>query len=524
VPLLSNQQPDRIEAWVFRNSGWLAIAIIVAAFAGRFYYSAACYLHGDKAIHFNYSRPSSWRGAYEASRLLAHPPLFILLLHGIIFFGRSELILRMPSLFAGTAAIWLTFAWIRRSAGDIPGLAGLFFMAVSPAAISASTEVRQYGILLFFVCGSLYATERAFNERSMRWTILQGLFLLGALLTHYTEPVVLISLDFYVLLLFVTGGVPKRILLAIGASQLTLAAALAWLYFGHISRSWALTPASTSYLLSLQYASENRETLLGFLKRAVFGTFSYLLSRKLAWASMLVFLAGFAALLNGRTKARRLMALSIVSPFVAGLVAALCQVLPFAGSRHQAYLLPFVAMGLSAALTWIPRSLVVPSLTLGLFLAPLWLALTAPDNNPRLTPISDMTAAINYINRTIPRGETLFVDFATRQVLLYYLARDSNFDPVHPDPTEEARVAGYSLMPVWKFDPNNVLAQMDESGKVLRTPIGDPLWIVCAAFREPPLASRLPADGRDAKEFGSISVIETPHEMGRWQPASHILK
>jgi uncharacterized membrane protein len=77
----------------------------------------------------------------------------------------------------------------------VPGAAGLLFMAISASAISASTEVRQYGLLLCVVCGALYATQRAVSESSTRYAIVQGLFLAGAVLTHYTAPVVIIALD-----------------------------------------------------------------------------------------------------------------------------------------------------------------------------------------------------------------------------------------------------------------------------------------------------------------------------------------
>ncbi len=81
-------------------------------------------------------------------------------------------------------------------------------MAIAPVAITASTEVRQYGLLLCFVCGSLYATERMFTERSTVWAIVQGLFLLGALLTHYTAIVVLGSLGLYVVVRLLQGDMP----------------------------------------------------------------------------------------------------------------------------------------------------------------------------------------------------------------------------------------------------------------------------------------------------------------------------
>jgi len=515
VPTLSNAEPGKLEGWVVKRSSWLALGIIAAAFALRLAYSASCYLNADEAQHFVAARPGSWLGAYEASHRLAHPPLLILVLHGILFFGRTELILRSPSLVGGTAALWLAFAWIRRSLGEIPALAGLLFLALSPAAISASTEVRQYGLLLCFVCGSLYATERAVIGRSTKWAIAQGLFLLGALLTHYTAPVVLSSLGVYLFVRCLLDGVPRRILFTVGASHLVLATALGWLYFDHVRRSPVFT--GLNYLSQFYYV-QGSETPLGFLRRALFGTFSYMVSGRLAFLSMLVFVAGFVALLSGRTKARRLMAVLVMSPFAVGFTAAFCHALPFAGSRHQTYLLPFVAAGFSAAVAWMRRSLAAPLLLLGVALAPLWVARTAPDNNPRILPIGDMTAAAHYLVRTIPHGAPLFVDGQTHPVLRYYLGRnDPSLGSLRYDPSGE-RIGGYLVVPprryVWAFSPKEVLAQVNDSAQALGVPPRDPLWIVSAAWTDPPLASRLPAGGRrDGKEFGRISVIKIPQEI-----------
>jgi len=92
------------------------------------------------------------------------------------------------------------------------------------------------------------------------------------------------------------------------------------------------------------------ETLLRFFWRALFGTFHYAVGLgTLALLFMLIFVAGLAALLTGRTKAPKLTALLVISPFVVGFIAALFRVFPFAGSRHQTYLLPFLAAGISAA-------------------------------------------------------------------------------------------------------------------------------------------------------------------------------
>jgi len=507
----------RLEAWVAKNSGWLALGIVGVAFAVRLAYSDSCYLNPDEALHFNAARPSSWLETYEASRLLAHPPLFILVLHGILFLGRTELILRLPSVVGGTVALWVAFAWMRRSLGEIPALAGLGLLAVSPAAISASTEVRQYGLLLCFVCGSLYATQRTFTGRSTTWAIAQGLFLLGALLTHYTAVLVIASLGLYVWVRSLLDGVPRRILFTFGVSQLVLATVLGWLYFGHVRSSIPVGAVGSMDYLQQYYYSRGRETPLGFAWRALSRTFAYGVgSRRLAFLFMLVFLAGLAALLKGRTKARGLVALLIISPFAVGIVAAASQVFPFAGTRHQTYLLPFLAAGMSASLGWVHRRMAVRLLLLGAVIAPLWVIVYAPTNDRRVMPMGDMTAAIEYVRRTVPLGAPLFVDYQTLEILKYYLARDdTSFDALHPRAGAEKWLGGYRVvMPsehVYTFRPDEVLGELSESAQALGAPPDDPWWVVSVAWFQPSLASRLSAGrDRDAKEFGRVSVIKTP--------------
>jgi Dolichyl-phosphate-mannose-protein mannosyltransferase len=509
---------DRLENWVIRNSGWLALAIIAAAFMIRLAYAGSCYLNPDEGEHFGAARSESWLGALHAALQLAHPPLFILVLHGTFLFGRSELVVRMPSLLFGTAALALAFLWIRRTLGDIAALAGLGFLAVAPAAIMAATEVRQYGLLLCFVCGALYATERTFSDRSEKWAIVQGLFLLGALLTHYTTVIVLISLGIYVLLRLLPGGMPRGVVITWVASQFLLAALLGCLYFVQIRRSMVFHSGGGLDYLQHYFYNAGRETLLGFAGRAFFGTFRYVVNaHPLALPFMLIFAAGVAAMLAGRAKAPRLMGWLVISPFVVGFVIALFRVFPFAGTRHQTYLLPFMAAGIAAALAWLPRRWAVPVLVLGAVFAPFWVKHSRPENDPRVAPIADMTAAIDYINQTIPRGSALFTDEMSRDVLRYYLARnDKSLVSLNSAAGVEESLGGFRVVvpgtpPVTDFRGAEVLKQITDSARALAVPPGEPLWIVSVAWKEPPLAQRLPSgQDHDGKEFGEISVIRSP--------------
>lgn len=504
--------------WVVKNSGWLALGIIALAFAIRVVYASSCYLNIDEAAHFAAARPSSWLAAYQASLRLWHPPLLILVLHGILFLGRSELILRLPSLIAGTAALWFAFAWMRRSIGVIPALAGIGFLTLSSAAVSASTEVRQYGLLFFFVCVALYATERAFTDRSIRWAICQGLMLLGALLTHYTAVLVLGSLGIYVLLRSLLDPVPRRILWTFLAIQVVLAVALGCLYFLQIHRSIPFGSGTTTYLSPFYYGA-GHETLLAFTWRSLSGTFAYASgARRLAAPLLLAFLAGVAALLAGRTKAPKLLPLLLICPFVAGFAAAAIQVFPFTGSRHQTYLLPFLAAGISAALAWLRTRLAVLVLLLCAVIAPpLWFVRATPDNNPRLMPKSDMARMIEFMHRTIPQGTPLFVDYGTRDVLSYYLARDDkSLDTLRAESSVEERFGGYIIVVprirATSFQPDQALAEVVDSAHALGVPPENSLWMISVPWVwSPALASQLPAEGDgsvESKEFGRISVIK----------------
>ncbi len=509
-----DREPGRFEAWVIKNSSWLALGIIFAAFALRLAYSDSCYLNPDEAAHFEAARPGSWLETCKAAFGLAHPPLFILVLHGDLFLGRTELMLRLPSLICGTAALWLAFAWLRRNLGAIPALAGLGFMALSPSAIAASTEVRQYGLLLFFICGALYATERTFTERSTAWAVVQGLCLVGALLTHYTSIVVIFSIGSYVLLRLLSDGAPRRVLFTMGVCQLVLITLLGLLYFGHVRHSIPFgSGTSMDYLRSFYYTPA-RETPLGFVWRAFSRTFSYAFGfYRLAPLFILAFLAGLTALVAGRTKAPRLMAVLIICPFAVGFVAAVFHVFPFAGTRHQTYLLPFFAAGIAAVLACMPARRALLLLLLGAVIAPFWATRAMPSNNPRAMPIGDMTAAIKYLRQMVPPGAGLFVDYETRFQLRYYFTRnDASFDILRTGTEVEEQLGGYRVVVpkkfVWDFDPGEALEQAAESARASGVPPGDPLWVFSVAWGDPSLGAQLtPGADHEVKDFGRISVI-----------------
>lgn len=505
---------DALASWFVEKAGRLALAITAAAFVMRYYFMTCCYLNADEASHFDAARAATWHEVYLASHGLAHPPLFVLVLHAVLFWGRTEPIIRLPSLIGGTAALWFAFLWLRRGLGALPALAGLMFMVLSPMAITASTQVRQYGLLLFFVCGALYATERAFAERSSRWAMLQGLFLLGAELSHYTALLVLACIGLYSWLRLFIDRMPRRMVWIILAWQFVFTAVLAWLYLTFV-RPWIpFGPHATMDYLKPYYFAPAQETPLGFVWRAFSTSFEHVSGSKAGIPLMLAVVSGIVALFMGRTRAPRAMGLLVVSPFVMGFIAAIFKVFPFAGTRHQTYLLPFFAAGLAAGFGLLHRRLALPLLLLGVMIVPRWVEHLTLENDRSLMPLSDMTAALSTIHSTIPAGTPIVVDRVTRFVLGHYLSRnDKSLDSVVPKSGVESRLGGYRIVVPQKyilvFSPYDVLDQADQSARVACVPAGDPVWIVSIAWAPPSLASRLPAGcDCDAKEFGAIGVIK----------------
>lgn len=494
------------DEWLSDNSGWAALGITAAALALRVADSRRCYLNPDEVQHFIAAQSSTWAAAYHSSRALAHPPLLILLLHGVLFFGRAEWILRMPSVIAGTAALLLIFAWLRRAVGEIPAIAGVGFMALSPAAISASTEVRQYGLLLFFVSGAIYATERMLDECSVFWAVVQGSLLLLAFLTDYTALLAIGSLDIYVLIRIILKHVPYRVALTAGIFQVALAALLVWLYFWQIR---FFVGAPLSYLQPHFYVKG--EAPFKFVLRTVYRTFFHVVGFGGRWvtlAAILSFLGGLGAIATGRTKGNRFTAILVICPFVVGFVAALFRAFPFDGTRHQAYLLPFIAAGLSASLALVKQRAAGLLLLTAMVFAPLEIFYASPDNSPRTMPLSDMTAAIGYIHRAIPRGSALFVDGETRYMLEYYLTRDdAKFDAANQQWLGGYRVVGPRQYE-WAFQPAQLRQQISQSGKALDLSSCSCAWVISVSWEGYPLASQLPkADNFDVKQFGSIGIL-----------------
>ena len=130
------------------------------------------YLNPDEALHYLLLNQPSAFLAYKASLTNAHPPLIYMVVYYWHFLGRSEWMLRMPSVVAGTAFCWMFYKWMGLAFGRAASWIGLILATFSPAMIALSAELRAYALLLFWLSSALYFLERAFAEKSapLMWT------------------------------------------------------------------------------------------------------------------------------------------------------------------------------------------------------------------------------------------------------------------------------------------------------------------------------------------------------------------
>lgn len=84
------------------------------------------------------------------------PPLFYFLIHFWLKLGRSEIFLRLPSVFFGITTIYLVYLLAKRLFDEKVGLLSALFLAFAPYHIYYSQEVRMYSLLAFLGTLSTY--------------------------------------------------------------------------------------------------------------------------------------------------------------------------------------------------------------------------------------------------------------------------------------------------------------------------------------------------------------------------------
>jgi len=502
-----------VEGWLDSHVDGIALAVVAIGFLVRLVVAHRSYLNPDEALHYLIlNQPSAFQ-AYRFSLSNAHPPLIFLLVYFWHFLGRSELMLRLPSVLAGTAFCWAVYQWIKLIFGKAAGLVGVMLCAFAPALIALSAELRAYALLLFSMGAALYFLARTFEEKNEAKSVhciwCFSCFLYLAILSHYSAAFLTLALGCYALARIADSQLPRRAVAAWVAGQAGALAIYTFLYFTHISKIkssiaiWAM-PFDPSYF---HWGDGN---IFTFTRTRTLDIFLFLYGQRLIGEVMLLmFLGGvvflFAQdLLSGAGKGgSRRFGILFLLPLAIVWGASLTGIYPYVGSRHTVFLAPFAIGAASFAIAAVSRQKLWASLLLGATLmvaanvlpASMGLGGVATDASALpveggVAPGNDssalMAAAIHHIEQTIPQGGMILVDFQSSLPLTYYLCGPKTIIPIDDYKSENFRFScnGYSIVSLhlWKLIAGSFPAQFKSMARTSGLKPGDRVWVFQAGW------------------------------------------
>jgi dolichyl-phosphate-mannose-protein mannosyltransferase len=485
---------SRSELPAIESSRFLPAALLAAGLVLRVIPAARTFLNPDEALHYSLAAQSSVSLAYQQSLTQAHPPLLILLLYYWRVVGHSELLLRLPSLLAGTAFCWLGYRWLEKIAGRGAALAGLLLFSLAPSLILLSAEVRQYGLLLFFLAACLYLAETAVQNNSCFSMALFSLALCGALLSHYSAFLFAFATGVYMLVRLYPYR--ERGLSVVWATGQVLALALCLLLFrenlSHFTGGGLAHDMDTWLRKSFFHPGE--ENVLTYVLVQTLRVFTNLFSQGFVGsAALVVFVAGLAISLRRSEPlvaggpAPRLLALFILLPFVTNCLLGLAGKYPYAGTRHNSFLAPFAIAGMAVALAaWKPSW---PGMKITLLLAAMAACNLFPAPGPAIRPRNQskerMARATKFLRQSAGPGAYLIADTQSALLLGYYVCGHAVIDLRDPRLLQTSDCGAMRVIAsrVWAFGPADfpsALQGMAETSWL--TPQAN-VWLFSAGWR-----------------------------------------
>jgi Dolichyl-phosphate-mannose-protein mannosyltransferase len=497
-----------------RRASLVPLLVLAGGLLARLYEAWAYFLNPDEALHNLLASQASLALSYKAALTNAHPPLLILLLYYWRLLGQSELLLRLPSVFAGTACCWITYRWLKLVTDRSTAFIGLLLFAFSPALIELSAEVRQYALLLFFMAGCLYLSERVLRENSSVLVILFSLSLCGALLTHYSSLIFAFTLGVYMLVRLYPYRARFRVVAVWGGGQIVAVALTLYYLVTHVAelrrRGMAQGIAETWLKKSIFHPDENR--VLMFIAAQTLRVFTYLLSHGVGGTlALLAFLAGIVLLLKPRKLSGedrptpRELALLLGLPFVVNCGAALAGLYPYGATRHNSFLALFALSGTAIGLSgWKPAREWIKPLVVVLCLAvcnffPAPPPLIRARNHHRVL----MEQAMGYLRQSAPAGSIVFADYESGLLLGYYACGEGVVQIFPPFvPLAQAPCGSYTVFTPppdkWKYYADDVSGEVADMAATYHLAPGTKIWLFDAGW----IVDSTPALRRQLQQLG----------------------
>jgi len=467
------------------------LLVLAVGLAARLALAQGSFLNPDEALLNLLASQASVGLAYRAALTTPHPPLLILALYYWRWLGQSELILRLPSVLAGTACSWVAYQWLKQVSNRSTALTGLLLFTFTPALIELSAEIRQYALVLFFMASCLYLSERALRENSWPWMILFSLSLMAALLTHYSAMIFAFTIGVYMLVRLYPYGRRPLVFAVWMCGQAAATALCRYFLVTHVAELWQSGMPrwiADNYLRSSLYHSGDQRWAV-FAAAQTVRLFEYLLANGVGGVlALLAFLGGQVVLLSQRQPIHeqgprpRELALLLGLPFLVSCGAALAGLFPYGGTRHDVFLSLFGLSGASFGLAawrrpardWTRPLVIVDCLALCNFLPMSKLRVRADHASAR------MKEAMAAVRATVPPGSIIFADDQSGLLLGYYLC-GHGIVQVFPPPRlfEKSDCGPYTTLTTpqtWSLRPQEVPGEVEKLALAYQLAPGTRIW------------------------------------------------
>jgi hypothetical protein len=337
--------PDADASRVPPSSAPVAAVLIALGALARLRAANAAFLAPDEALHRKMAGAPSLAEVYRGSLGNAHPPLFVLLLHGWMRVARTDWALRLLPVLLGVLALVAAWSWTRRLVGANAGLLALALLSLLPSIVLVSSELRGYALLLATSTAALAMLERGLDERSPAALAGFGIFGVLALLSHYAAFRVVAAAVAYSAVRLFPAPRARRLVAAWAVSCAALAGVGAFLLRTHASklRGGPLeAEVRSTWLAEAYFRGGGVRDAAAFLERQTLSLLHYLFS---ATAPGLVALAFYAAALVLLLRERRPAWLLLALPPALAAAGGLLALYPYGGTRHDVDVALFLTAG-----------------------------------------------------------------------------------------------------------------------------------------------------------------------------------
>jgi uncharacterized membrane protein len=495
---------DQLENCFHAHPDLTAAVILAAGFLVRTRAASGIFLDPDEALHFFEANKNSLSLAYKASLIISHPPLLVLLLHFWRALGTSEIVLRLPSIIAGTAFCWVAFKWLTALFGQTVGWIGLIFLAFLPPMIALSTEVRQYALLLVFATSAAYFLERALAENSAKLMALSLLCLYLAMLSHYSAFLFAAAIGGYTILRVATQRAPFKVIVTWVVGQILALGIAGFLYVTHLRKlgeRYGGVQATRGWMggayLHNSYFDPSHSNLLLFVLARTGGVFQYVFGQLVVGdLAYPLFIMGIVFLLRRKTAPRklgvdpRLLGILLLLPFALNCTVALAGRYPYGGTRHSAFLVIFAIAGVSVFLTKVTGERMGRGIAVAILVVAVCNAF-ATHHQPYMfrddQSIAQMDRTMEFTRQHIAPTDAIFVDNQTSILLGHYLCQQKPFEFDRSVPGfRSIQCGGYRVIATggedFRFTAESFLRRWNEMVPKYGVKPGQPVWIVQAGW------------------------------------------